>query len=211
MLRRWFIAGLLVWVPLGVTIFIVGFLVRLLNSSLLLLPARYNPERWLGFPLPGLGVALGLVVVLVTGFLVANFAGRRVLALVEHLLDRIPLVRSVYGGVKRLTETVFSEDNDSFRRVLLVEYPRRGMWTLAFQTGSTVSEVQAKTAEDVITIYIPTTPNPTSGFVVMVPRGDVIELDMSVEDGLRMIISMGVVGPPSDDSGDSVVAATAKT
>lgn len=208
MLRRWFVAGLLVWVPLGVTIFIVGFLVRLLNSSLLLLPKRYSPEHWLGFPLPGFGVILGLVIVLLTGFLVANFAGRRVLALVEHLLDRIPLVRSVYGGVKRLTETIFSEDNESFRRVLLVEYPRRDMWTLAFQTGTTVDEVQAKTAKDVITVYIPTTPNPTSGFVVLVPRDDVIPLDMSVEDGLRMIISMGVVGP---ESVGSVVANAAKT
>lgn len=197
MLRRWFVAGLLVWVPLGVTIFIMGFLVRLFNSSLLLLPARYDPQRWLGFPLPGLGVVLGLVVVLVTGFLAANIAGRRVLALIESLLERIPLVRSVYGGVKRLTESVFADDNESFRRVLLVEYPRRDMWTLAFQTGTTVSEVQSRTAKDVITVYIPTTPNPTSGFVVMLPREDVIPLDMSVEDGLRMIISMGVVGPDS--------------
>ena len=181
--------------PLGVTIFTIGFLVRLLSSSLLLLPAAYDPQRWLGFPLPGLGVVLGLVIVLVTGFLAANIAGRRVLALVESVLDRIPLVRSVYSGVKRLTESVFTDDNDSFKRVLLVEYPRRGMWTLAFQTGATVTEVQTHTEQDVITVYIPTTPNPTSGFVVMVPRDDVVPLKMSVEDGLRMIISMGVVGP----------------
>lgn len=195
MIRRWFIAGLVVWLPLGATLLIVNFLARLLDSSLLLVPMRYRPETLLGFPVPGLGVVLSLIIVLLTGFLVANFVGRRVLGLGERLLQRIPIVRSVYGGVKRLAETMFSDSDSSFRQVLLVEYPRRGMWSLAFRTGKPVGEVRDKTGENVITVYVPTTPNPTSGFVILVPSEDVIPLDMTVEEGLRMIISMGVVTP----------------
>jgi uncharacterized membrane protein len=194
--RRYLIAGILVWLPLGVTVLVVRFVVTLMDQSLLLLPQEYRPEALLGFSIPGLGVVLSILAILVTGILAANFFGRRLLAFSESLLSRIPLVRSVYAGVKQVAETVFSPTGQSFRKVLLVEYPRRGMWTLAFQTGTDVGEAQAKTGEDVVNVYVPTTPNPTSGFFIMVPRRDVVELNMSVDEGLKMIISMGVVVPP---------------
>jgi len=194
-LRRYLIAGLLLWLPLGVTILVVRLLVGTMDQTLLLLPERLRPDTLLGFHIPGLGLVLTVLVVLATGMLVANLFGRRLLALWERLLARIPLVRSVYSAVKQLAETMFSGGGQSFRKVLLVEYPRQGLWTLAFQTGTGVGEAQQKTGRDVVNVYVPTTPNPTSGFFLMVPVEDVVELDMSVDDGLKMIISMGVVVP----------------
>lgn len=193
--RRYLIAGLLLWLPLGVTVLVVRLLVGTMDQTLLLLPERYRPDALLGFHVPGLGLVLAVLVVLVTGILVANLFGRRLVGLWERLLSRIPLVRSVYSAVKQLAETMFSGGGQSFRKVLLIEYPRQGLWTLAFQTGTGVGEAQQKTGRDVVNVYVPTTPNPTSGFFLMVPREDVVELDMSVDDGLKMIISMGVVVP----------------
>jgi uncharacterized membrane protein len=193
--RRYIMAGLLVWLPLGVTILVVKMLVDLMDRSLLLLPAEYQPEQLLGMHIPGLGVIAAIVVVLVTGIVVANLFGRKLVALWEAILARIPLVSSVYSAVKQIAETMFSSSGQSFRKVLLVEYPRKGLWTLAFQTGTDVGEAQCKTGREVINIYVPTTPNPTSGFFIMVPKEDVVELDMSVDEGLRMIISMGSVVP----------------
>lgn len=195
MIRRWLIAGLLVWLPLVVTFWLLRILVGLLDKSLLLLPAPLRPENLLGFPIPGLGIVLSLLLVLITGALAANFVGRRIVGVGEALLNRIPLVRSVYSGVKSLVETVLGDSGNSFRKVLLIEYPRREIWTLAFQTGEPIGEIQQRTARDVLTVFVPTTPNPTSGYIVLVPKEDVIELDMSVEDGLRMVISLGVVTP----------------
>lgn len=195
MIRRWLIAGLLVWLPLVATFLVLQLLVGFLDRSLLLLPDRWRPETLLGFAIPGLGIGLSLLVLLLTGALAANLVGKRVVGLVEGWLARIPLVRTVYSSVKHLAETVLGDQSTSFRKVLLVEWPRREMWTLAFQTGSPVGEIQDRTAREVLTIFIPTTPNPTSGFVVLVPREDVIELAMSVEDGLRMVISLGTVTP----------------
>lgn len=194
-LRRYLIAGLLLWLPLGVTILVVRLLVGTMDQTLLLLPERLRPDALLGFHIPGLGLVLAVTVVLVTGMLVANLFGRRLLALWERLLSRIPLVRSIYMAVKQLAETMFSGGGQSFRKVLLIEYPRKGLWTLAFQTGTGVGEAQQKTGREVVNVYVPTTPNPTSGFFLMVPREEVVELDMSVDDGLKMIISMGVVVP----------------
>ncbi len=194
-LRRYIMAGLLVWLPLGVTILVVKMLVDLMDRSLLLLPARYQPEQLLGMHIPGLGVIVAVTVVLSTGIVVANLFGRKLVTAWESLLARIPLVRSVYSAVKQIAETMFSSNGQSFRKVLLVEYPRKGLWTLAFQTGTEVGEAQRKTGREVINIYVPTTPNPTSGFFLMVPREEVVELDMSVDEGLRMIISMGAVVP----------------
>lgn len=188
-------AGLLVWIPLGVTIIVVKMLIGLLDRSMLLVPQQYRPEQLFGVSIPGLGVIVAVVVVLFTGVIVANLFGRKLVALWESLLSRIPLVSSVYSAVKQIAETMFSSSGQSFRKVLLVEYPRKGMWTLAFQTGTEVGEAQCKTGRKVINIYVPTTPNPTSGFFIMVPKEDVIELDMSVDEGLRMIISMGSVVP----------------
>lgn len=193
--RRYIMAGLLVWLPLGVTILVIKMLVELMDRILLLLPARYQPEQLLGMHIPGLGVIVAVTVVLGTGIVVANLFGRKLVHLWESLLARIPLVRSIYSAVKQIAETMFSSNGKSFRKVLLVEYPRKGLWTLAFQTGTEVGEAQRKTGREVINIFIPTTPNPTSGFLILVPKEDVVELDMSVDEGLRMIISMGLVVP----------------
>jgi uncharacterized membrane protein len=194
-MKRYLIAGLLVWVPLGVTAMVIKLLVGMMDQSLLLVPAKYRPEALFGVNIPGLGVVLTAIVVLVTGMIVANLFGRKLVQVWEGMLNRIPLVRTIYTGVKQIMETVFSSQGQSFRKVLLVEYPRRGVWTLAFQSGATRGEAQAKTGVDVINVFIPTTPNPTSGFFLMVPKEEVIELDMNVDDGLKMIISAGVVVP----------------
>jgi uncharacterized membrane protein len=195
MARKYLIAGLLVWVPLGITFLVIRVLVGFLDSMLLLLPESYRPENLIGFNIPGLGVVLAVLIVLVTGVVVANLLGRRLVAAWESVLAQIPLVRTLYAGVKQILEAVLATDAKSFRKVLLVQYPRKGVWSLAFMTSDNLGEVQAKTGSDVMSVFIPTTPNPTSGFVIMVPQSEVIELDMSVEEGLKMIISMGVVVP----------------
>ncbi|OUR65525.1 hypothetical protein A9Q79_00575 [Methylophaga sp. 42_25_T18] len=194
-MRKYLIAGLLVWMPLGITFLVVRAIVGFLDKILLWLPAQYQPDILLGFHIPGLGVVLAVVLVLATGMIVANLLGRRIVAAWEALLARIPLVRSLYAGIKQIMEAVLATDAKSFRKVLLIEYPRKGVWSLAFMTSDNLGEVQAKTRSDVISVFIPTTPNPTSGFVLMVPSEDVTHLDMSVEEGLKMIISMGVVVP----------------
>lgn len=196
LIRRYLVAGLLVWVPLGITLLVVRLLVRWLDGTLLLIPEAYRPENLLGFPIPGLGVVVSILIVFVTGVFVANLFGRSLISIWERLLARIPLVRSIYSGAKQLAETLFSEAGQSFRKVLLVEFPRKGLWTLAFQTGTEMGEAQRKTGRDVINVYVPTTPNPTGGYFVMVPREDVVELEMSVDDGLKMLMSMGAVVPP---------------
>jgi len=195
-LRRYLIAGLLVWAPLVATFVVIGVLVDLMDQTLLLLPASLRPEALLGVHVPGLGVLLSLAVLIGTGALVANFLGRRLVSMGESVLARIPLVRPIYSGVKQILETLFSSSGHSFRKVLMVQYPYRGCWTLAFQTGITVGEAQAKTGAEVISVFLPMTPLPTAGFFLMIPREDVVELDMSVDDGLKMLLSMGVVVPP---------------
>ena len=194
-LRRYLITGLLVWLPIGVTVLVVKLLVDLMDQTLVVLPEAYSPDHLLGFHVPGLGVVLSILVVLITGVIMAHFFGQQLLAAWEAILNRIPLVRSIYSSVKQLSETLLSSGGQSFRKVLLIEYPRKGLWTLAFQTGTEVGEAQLKTGEEVINVYVPTTPNPTSGFFLMVPRRDVVELEMNVDEGLKMIISMGVVVP----------------
>lgn len=196
-LRRYLAAGLLVWVPLGITVLIVGFLVDLMDQSMLLLPEAYRPERFFGFRIPGLGVVLTLAVVLGTGMVVANFFGRKLVALWEGILARIPLVRSIYSSAKQVAETVFSDTTRSFREVVMLEYPRKGMWTLAFVTGEGIRQAREQTGEDMISVYVPTTPNPTSGFFLMVPQDDVVKLDVTVDDGLKLILSTGVLVPKS--------------
>jgi uncharacterized membrane protein len=193
--RRYLAAGLLIWVPLGVTILIIKFLVDLMDQTLLLLPSSLRPETWFGYRIPGLGVVFTFAVVIVSGMIVTNLFGRQLLHWGERLLNRIPLVRTIYTSAKKITETIFSGSGKSFRKVVMVEYPRREMWTLAFLTGDGIGEVEAHTGESMVNIFIPTTPNPTSGFVFMVPRKDVIELSMSTDEGLRMILSAGVVSP----------------
>lgn len=197
MLKRYLIAGLLVWVPLGITFLVIRALVGVMDRTLLLLPPDWRPEALLGFPVPGLGIVLSVLVVLITGMVVANLLGRKLVEGWESLLNRIPLVRSIYSAVKQILETIFVAGGKSFRKVLMVEYPRRGLWTLAFQTGSGTEEVHDKAGHRLVTVFVPTTPNPTSGFIILAPEEDIIELEMSVEDGLKLIMSLGVVAPPT--------------
>jgi uncharacterized membrane protein len=196
--RRYFVAGLLVWLPLVATYIVLSFSIRLIDRSLLLLPTSLRPENLIGFKIPGLGVILTLILVCLTGFLVANFFGRSLVTAWESLLARIPLVNSVYGAVKQITASLFSDASQSFREVVLVEYPRRGLWMLAFVTGDTPKHFQEVANESLINIYVPTTPNPTSGFYIMVPPSDVKRLTVPVEIGLKMILSAGVVNPLDD-------------
>lgn len=189
LLRRWLIAGLLIWLPLGATLLVIRFVVNLLDTSLLLIPETYRPD------IPGLGAVLSVVLVLSTGAIAANYLGKRLVVWTEGLLSRIPLIRSIYGGIKKLAETIFSGQSVSFRQPILIEYPRKGIWSMAFVTGTPIGEVQDKTSEHVLTCFVPTTPNPTSGFIVLVPEKDVIRLDMSVESAMRLVISLGVVTP----------------
>lgn len=195
--RRYLAAGLLVWVPLGFTVLIVRFLIEFMDRTLLLLPAAYQPEVWIGFKVPGLGAVLTLVVVLFTGIVVANFFGRKLVAFWEGILSRIPLVRSIYSSAKQVAETMFSGSTRSFRQVVMLEYPRKGLWTLAFVTGSGIRQAREKVGEDMISVYVPTTPNPTSGFFLMTKKSEVVNLDISVDDGLKLILSTGVLVPPS--------------
>lgn len=194
-IRRYMIAGLLLWLPIGVTIFIMRFLVDLMDRTLLLLPTGWRPDALLGFRIPGLGLLLALLVLLVTGVLVTNLVGRQLVSWWESLLRRIPIVRSVYSGAKTFTETVFTDKGKAFKSVLLVEYPRKGIWTLGFQSGEQVAEVAHRSGQGLVCVFIPTTPNPTSGFIIMVPTEDVIPMDMSIDDAMRLIFTLGVVAP----------------
>jgi uncharacterized membrane protein len=197
-LRRYWVAGLLVWLPVGVTILVFKVLLDIMDRALVLVPEAYRPETLLGFRIPGLGAALALIVLFTTGVLVANLLGRRLVLWYEGLLGRIPFVRSVYGGVKNVAAVLLSDKGQSFKKVLLIEYPRKGVFRIALQTSGSVREIAAVTRKDVMTVFVPTTPNATSGFLVFVPREDVIELTMSVEEALKMIISLGVVVPEWD-------------
>ena len=194
-LRRYFVAGLLFWVPIAVTVLIIGFLVDLLDRSMVLVPLKYRPEALFGHSIPGLGVLFAVILVFLTGVIVANLLGRRLVQFWEALLSRIPFVRSIYATAKQVMETMVSGNGKSFREVVMLEYPRKGLWTLAFVTGEGLPAAQELTGEKLINIYVPTTPNPTSGFFLMVAEKDVVRLDLSVEDGLKLILSTGVILP----------------
>jgi uncharacterized membrane protein len=194
-MKRYLIAGLLVWVPLGITIYVINFLVTTLDQTLLLVPPGLRPEALFGFHIPGLGVVLSFVILLVTGVVAANFFGQRLIRLWEGLLGRIPVVKSIYSSVKQVSDTVLSDQGTAFRKALLVEFPRPGCWTIAFLTGAPADSVVDHLPGDHVSVYVPTTPNPTGGYFVMVPKSAVRELDMSVDDALKYIISMGVVSP----------------
>jgi uncharacterized membrane protein len=186
MIRKWVFAGLMVWIPLGATLFVIRFLYGLLDSSFLL------PPSW---RFPGSGVLLTVVVLLGTGIFAANYRGGQLLAWAERLLSHIPLVRSLYGGTKKLAESLFSENSSAFRKVVLIEWPRKGLWSVGFLAGEPLLAVQAVTGHEMCTVFIPTTPNPTSGFIMQAAREEVVILEMSVEEGMRYIISLGVVAP----------------
>jgi uncharacterized membrane protein len=201
--RRYLVAGILVWAPLAVTYLLLKFAVGIMDRTLQWIPARYQPGFLLQqlfdtaepVHIPGLGVILAVAVLLLTGVLAANFVGRAFVGGWESLMHRIPVVRSIYSAAKHFAEVVFSDSGQSFKNVLLIEYPRKGLYSLAFQTSSNLGEVQDRTGEDVVCCFVPTTPNPTSGFIIIVPRKDITVLDMTVDEALRMIISLGVVVP----------------
>lgn len=194
--RKYIISGLLIWIPILVTVVVVRFIVNIMEGSIALLPARYQPDALIGYHIPGVGVILTVLIVLLTGIFGANFFGNRVVALWDKLINRIPLVRSVYMGVKQVMNTLFISNGRAFRNVMLVEYPRRGMWSLAFETGDGCQEMNKKLNEDdLVTLFIMTTPNPTSGFLMVVPRSDTKQLDMSVDQAFKFWVSLGVVKP----------------
>lgn len=209
-IRRYFVAGLLVWLPIVATGVVLSFSIQLIDRSLLLLPPSLRPENLIGFKIPGLGVILTLLLVLITGLIVANFFGRKLVDAWESLLSRIPLVRTVYGAVKQITASLFSDASQSFREMALVEYPRKGIWVLAFVTGDTPKKFQEVAGHDLVNIYVPTTPNPTSGVYIMVPREDVKRLDVPVEVGLKMVLSAGVINPLDDPEEAAKLAAEIK-
>ena len=194
-IRRIIVAGLLVWLPLGVTIFIIRLLLDLLGQTYKIIPEFLRPESILGFSIPGFEILLALVIIFATGLIAANFIGKSLVDWWESLLDKIPLVRNIYSPLKKFSELILSDQTQSFSKVLLIEYPRKGLYSLCFQTSKNLGEIEKKSRRDVVCVFVPTTPNPTSGLILMVPQEDVIELDMSVEDGLKMIISLGVVVP----------------
>jgi len=203
--KKYLITGLLIWVPLVITVWVLSFLVDTLDQSLLLLPVSWQPRSWIGFHIPGLGVLMTLAVVLATGVFAANIIGQRLVQYWEGLLARIPIFKSLYFSVKQVSDTLFSSSGLAFRKALLVQYPRQGSWTIAFLTGQPGGDVANHLKGDYVSVYVPTTPNPTSGFFLMMPAADVVELDISVDAALKYIISMGVV-PPEDRSATSDAA-----
>jgi uncharacterized membrane protein len=194
-LQKYLIAGLLVWLPIVVTVLLFRFLITLMDQTLILLPSQIRPEAFIGFKLPGLGLILTLLVLIVTGIFAANFVGKSMVNFGEKIFKKIPIVRSVYSAAKNFADIVFSDTGQSFKKVLLIQYPRKGVYSLAFQTSTNLGEVQKKTGSDVVCTFVPTTPNPTSGFIIIIPKEDVIEMDMEVDEAFKMIVSLGVVVP----------------
>jgi uncharacterized membrane protein len=197
--KKYFITGLLIWIPLVITIWVLKVIFDALDQSLLLLPEKARTESWLGVHVPGLGAVLTLLVVFLTGVFATNFFGARLVQLWHNVLHRIPVVNSIYSSVKQISDTLFSSSGQAFRKALLVQWPHPEMWTIAFLTGTPGGDVVRHIPPDCVSVYVPTTPNPTGGYFVIVRRKDVIELDMTVDQALKYIISMGVV-PPNGES-----------
>ncbi|MEO8014425.1 MULTISPECIES: DUF502 domain-containing protein [Polaromonas] len=194
-IRRWLLAGLLVLVPLAITLAVLNWIVATLDQTLLILPVAWHPDRLLGFHIPGFGVLLTLGIVLLMGAIASNFLGRKLLMVGNALLRRIPIVRSIYSSVKQVSDTLFSENGNAFRKALLVQWPREGVWTIGFLTGLPGGDVVNHLPADYVSVYVPTTPNPTGGYFVMLKRAECVELKMSVDEALTYVISMGVVVP----------------
>ncbi len=194
-LKNVFLAGLAVTIPVGLTLYILFFLIDLMDGLLRFIPAAYHPDRVLGFRIPGLGVIATIVLILVAGLLTTSYAGGRFFRLAEALVERIPLVRGIYQAIKQIVQTMVSQEGQSFKRVVLVEFPRTGLYTVAFVTGIATGELKDKTGGRCINLFVPTTPNPTSGYYVMIPEDSVTDLEMSVEDAFKLIISGGMIAP----------------
>jgi uncharacterized membrane protein len=209
-LRNYFFAGVLVTAPIGITIWIGWGLVSWIDDQVVpFIPAQWNPETYLPFSVPGLGVLVAILVLVMIGFLTAGLVGRNLVGLGERLLDRMPVIRGVYGAIKQVVETVLKEQSEAFRQVILIQYPRKQSWAIGFVTGEPSGHIQSGTPKDVVNVFLPTTPNPTSGFLLFVPRDEIQELRMTVEEGIKMVVSGGIVTPaaPAEadegDAGDS--------
>lgn len=202
-LRKWLFTGLLVIVPGVITAWVLSWIVSTLDQTLTILPGAWHPDRLLGFHIPGFGVLLTLAILLIVGAFASNFAGRKMVSWGDALVSRIPVVRSIYSSVKQVSDTVFSESGNAFRTAVLVQWPREGVWTVAFVTGAPNGEVAAYLRDEFVSVYVPTTPNPTSGYFIIVRKSDCIELEMSVDAALKYIVSMGVVAPPALHSADA--------
>ena len=194
-MKKYFITGLLIWIPIVVTIWVLKFIFDFLDQSLLLLPVAFQTESWLGVHIPGLGAILTVAVVFGTGFLATNFVGAQLVQLWHDVLNRIPVVNSIYSSVKQISDTLFSSSGQAFSKAVLVQWPHEGAWTIAFLTGTPGGDVVNHLPPDCLSVYVPTTPNPTSGYFVIVKRADLVELDMTVDQALKYVISMGVVPP----------------
>ena len=190
--RNYFFSGLLFWLPLGITFLIINFFVHSMDG---LIPKKYSPEILFGFDIPGFGFIIVFVIILITGLFLTNFLGKYFLSLWNKFLTKIPVINTIYSTIKKLSDTVFKSDNDNFKKVVLIEYPKKDLWTFAFQTADYRSKIEKTIGEEVVNIYVPTTPNPTSGFFLMLPKSQVKEVDMSVDEALKTIISMGIIKP----------------
>ena len=196
-LRNYLLTGILVTAPIAITFYIAWLGINFVDSRVIpLIPEKYNPETYLPFDILGLGLVIVIIALMLVGWLTASFVGRLFLRTGERVLARMPVIRSIYGALKQVFETVLSHRSTAFREVVLIEYPRRGVWALGFLTGMTEGEVQNLTTEDVLNVFLPTTPNPTSGFLLFLPKEDVLVLDMTVEEGIKMVMSGGIVTPP---------------
>lgn len=193
--RKWLLAGLLVIVPVAITAWVLEGVIATLDKTLLILPEAWQPDRLIGFHIPGFGVLLALAILLLVGATASNFLGRKLVAWWDALLNRIPVVRSIYSGVKQVSDTLFSETGNAFRTAVLVQWPRPDVWTIGFVTGAPGGDVVNYLQGDYLSVYVPTTPNPTGGYFVMLKKSDCIELNMSVDEALKYVVSMGVVSP----------------
>lgn len=196
-LRAYFFAGILVTAPIGITLYLTWLIIDFIDGQVTpLIPARYNPETYLPFGVPGLGVIVAVVFLTLVGALTAGLVGRWLVRMFDRLMQRMPVVRNIHSALKQILETVLAQQSKAFRQVVLIEYPRRGMWAVGFITGDTVGEVQHLTEDDVVNVFLPTTPNPTSGFLLFVPRSELFVLSMTIEEGIKMVVSGGIVTPP---------------
>jgi len=200
-LRTYFLTGIVVAAPIGITVWLAWQFIAFVDGQVRpLLPAKYNPESYVPFALPGVGLVVSIIALTLIGALAANFLGKALMRFGERIVDRMPVIRALYGALKQIFETVLAQSSESFREVVMVEYPRKDVWALAFVTSQTEGEIQNLTEEEMVNIFLPTTPNPTSGFLLFVPRRDLVPLTMSVEDGIKLVISGGIITPPDTRS-----------
>ncbi|MDY7031344.1 MAG: DUF502 domain-containing protein [Thermodesulfobacteriota bacterium] len=197
-IKNYFLTGLLATIPITLTIYILGIFINIMDKGLKYLPPKFHPDTYLPFHIPGLGLIITVILILIIGIITQSFFGRKLVSLGEWIVSKIPLVRNIYIGIKQLVAAIFVENSKAFKRVVMVEYPRKDLWVIAFLTGATEGEVQSKTNKEVVNVFIPTTPNPTSGFYLLVPKKDIINLDMTVEDAFKLIVSGGIVSPPEE-------------